>query len=73
MLIRHEAEIASIENTLNSANINQETNRYSIVDTVSLPKTGSQYRYAGSDVWDRVQNLVVNGDFRNGTTGWVEL
>ena len=71
MLIRHEAEIASLENTLNSANINQETTATaSGVDTVALPKTAANTGMQVQMFGQSAQNLVVNGDFRNGTTEW---
>ena len=68
MLIRHESEISSIENIINSANLNQETTATATgVDTIALPKTaangGMQVQLFGRSA----QNLVVNGDFRDGT------
>ena len=66
-----DARIASLENTLNSANINQETTAtVNGVDTVALPKTAADTGMQVQLFGQSVENLVVNGDFRNGTTGW---
>jgi len=66
-----DARVATLENVINSANINQETTATATgVDTIALPKTaangGMQVQLFGQSA----QNLVTNGDFRNGTTGW---
>jgi hypothetical protein len=70
-IILNTAEIASIENTINSMNPNQET-RTTVtgVDTISLPKTAANTGMQVQLFGQSAQNLVVNGDFRNGTTGW---
>jgi hypothetical protein len=65
------SEIASIENVINSMNPNQE-NRVTVtgVDTISLPKTAANTGMQVQVFGQSAENLVVNGDFRNGTTGW---
>lgn len=74
MLIKHEAEIASLENTLNSANINQETTATATgVDVVALPKTAANTGMQVQMFGQSAENLVTNGDFRNGATGWLIL
>jgi len=52
-------------------NPNQETrNTATGVDTISLPKTAANTGMQVQLFGQSAQNLVVNGDFRNGTTGW---
>lgn len=71
MLVKHEAEIASIENTLNSANINQEAQTtVSGVDTIALPKTAANTGMQVQLFGQSATQLVTNGNFANGTTGW---
>lgn len=60
-----DARVASLENTLNSANINQETTAtVSGVDTIALPKTAANTGMQVQMFGQSAQNLVVNGDFR---------
>lgn len=65
------AKIKDIENVLSTANINQTTT-LSVMGrkVVSLPKNasngGMQVKLEGLTA----ENLVANGDFRNGLTGW---
>lgn len=64
-------EIADIENVLNSMNPNQEARTtVSGVDTISLPKTAANTGMQVQLFGQSAENLVVNGDFRSGTTGW---
>ena len=66
-----DARVASLENVINSANLNQETTTTATgIDTVSLPKTAANGGMQVQMFGQSAQNLVVNGDFRNGTTGW---
>lgn len=64
-------KIKDIENVLSTANINQATT-LSVMGrkVISLPKNasngGMQVKLEGLTA----ENLVVNGDFRNGITGW---
>lgn len=64
-------EIADIENVINSMNPNQEA-RTTVtgVDTISLPKTAANTGMQVQLFGQSAENLVVNGDFRNGTTKW---
>ena len=65
------AKVATVENVLNSMNPSQEASTTtSGVDTISLPKTASNAGMQVQLFGQSAQNLVVNGDFRNGTTGW---
>lgn len=65
------ADIRLLENVINSANINQETTATATgVDTVLLPKTAANTGMKVQLFGQSAENLVVNGDFRNGTTGW---
>ena len=41
------------------------------VDTISLPKTAANTGMSVQLFGQSAENLVVNGDFRNGTTGWL--
>ena len=59
-------------NVLSDANINQEARvTASGVDIVSLPKTAANTGMQVQLFGQSAENLVVNGDFRNGTTGWL--
>ena len=66
------ASIKSIEQLLSQSNMNQTAQVSSSGrESISLPKTASN---GGMDVKLEgltAQNLVANGDFRNGTTGWI--
>ena len=64
------ARVATLENVISSANINQETTATaSGVDTISLPKTAANTGMQVQMFGQSAENLVVNGDFRNGLTG----
>lgn len=67
-------EITQIENIINSMNPNQEA-RTTVtgVDTISLPKTAANTGMQVQLFGQSARNLVVNGDFRNGMTGWLML
>ncbi|MDX9747422.1 MAG: hypothetical protein RBT57_02875 [Paludibacter sp.] len=68
---KNSVAIATLENVINSANINQElTATATGVDTVALPKTAANTGMQVQLFGQSAENLVVNGDFRNGTTGW---
>ena len=65
-------KIRDIENVLSTANLGQSAQlSVSGRKTVSLPKNasngGMQVKLEGLTA----ENLVVNGDFRNGLTGWI--
>lgn len=70
-IITNTNDIRTLENTLNSVNINQETiATVTGVDIVSLPKTAANTGMSVQLFGQSAENLVVNGDFRNGTTGF---
>ena len=72
--LRQMSAIKEVENTLNSININQETtNTASGYGTISLPKNASNGGMEVKLEGLTAENLVVNGDFRNGTTGWTSV
>ena len=68
-----DASIKSIEQILSQSNLNQTAQVSSSGrEIISLPKTasngGMEFKLEGLTA----QNLIVNGDFRNGTTGWTK-
>ena len=66
-----DASIKSIEQLLSQSNLNQTAQVSSSGrEIVSLPKTASNGGMEVKLEGLTAQNLVVNGDFRNGTTGW---
>lgn len=69
-----DARVTTLENVISSANINQETTAtVTGVDTVSLPKTAANTGMQVQMFGQSAENLVVNGDFRNGTTGYLSF
>ena len=65
------AKVATVENLLNSMNPSQEASTTtSGVDTISLPKTASNAGMQVQLFGQSAQQLIQNGDFINGTTGW---
>lgn len=66
-----DASIKSIEQLLSQSNMNQTAQVSSSGrEIVSLQKTASNSGMEVKLEGLTAQNLVVNGDFRNGTTGW---
>ena len=66
-----DARVASLENVINSANINQETTTtVTGVDTIALPKTAANTGMQVQLFGQSATQLVTNGNFANGTTGW---
>lgn len=71
VVAKNASDIRTLENVINSANINQETTATATgVDTVALPKTAANTGMSVQLFGQSAENLVVNGDFRDGTTGW---
>lgn len=70
----HSSQIKNIENVLSTANINQATT-LSIMGrkTISLPKNASNGGMIVKMEGLTAENIVVNGDFRNGTSGWTPI
>ena len=69
-----DTRIDELENVLNSMNQNQETRTTtSGVDTVSLPKTAANTGMQVQMFGQSAQQLVTNGNFAIGTTGWGTL
>lgn len=70
-VMQNKQSIATLESILSDVNINQEAQvTASGVDTVVLPKTAANTGMQVQMFGQSAENLVVNGDFRNGTTGW---
>lgn len=67
-----DARVASLENTINSANINQETTAtVTGVDTVALPKTAANTGMQVQLYGQSAEQLVTNGNFEAGVpTPW---
>ncbi len=63
--------IKAIEDTLNTININQEaTATAEGYETISLPKIAANGGMSVKLEGLTAENLIVNGDFRNGLAGW---
>lgn len=66
------AKIKDIENVLSTANLNQSTQlSMSGVSPLSLPKNAANGGMSVKLEGLTAENLVVNGDLRNGTDGWI--
>jgi len=66
------SQIKSIEAVLSSANLGQSSQlSVSGRKTISLPKNASNGGMSVKLEGLTAENLVINGDFRNGTTGWI--
>lgn len=73
-LIEAKQSISTLESVLSDVNINQEAQvTASGVDTVLLQKTAANTGMQVQLFGQSAQNLVVNGDFRNGATGWIGI
>ena len=65
------AKIKDIENVLSTANLNQSAQlSVSGRKTISLPKNAANGGMSVKLEGLTAENLIVNGDFRNGTAGW---
>ncbi|NLL63988.1 MAG: hypothetical protein GX241_07170, partial [Ruminococcaceae bacterium] len=68
------AKIKDIENVLSTANLNQSAQlSVSGRKTISLPKNAANGGMSVKLEGLTAENLVVNGDFRNGMTGWTPV
>lgn len=70
-VMQNKQSIATLESILSDVNINQEAQvTTSGASPLSLPKNAANGGMSVKLEGLTAENLIVNGDFRNGTTGW---